>query len=115
LFLGCKNKKEIVDTSSKNKEFKTYFHDANAEKMIGHYEKSIVLFEKCIAIDPNSAASYFGLSQIYFKTKQNEKAIQNGEKANNLNPSNKWYIVHLADIHFSMGNYAQAASYLENI
>jgi len=115
-FSACKNrkelaKKEITEQEKKEIEFKDLFHQANSEKMIGHDEKAIELFDKCIAINPNSSASYFGLSEIYLKQNQTNKAIEFGQKAYTLNKTNKWYVVHLGDMFYGLGNYHQSANF----
>lgn len=115
-FSACKNrkelaKKEMTEQEEKQIEFKSVFHEANSEKMIGHNEKAIELFNQCLILNPNSAASYFGLSDIYLKQNLSDKAIEFGQKAYALNKSNKWYVVNLADLFYAAGNYHQSAKF----
>jgi tetratricopeptide (TPR) repeat protein len=115
-FSACINRKELAknettEQEEKQIEFKSVFHEANSEKMIGHNEKAINLFNQCLLLNPNSAASYFGLSEIYLKQNLTEKAIEFGQKAYALNKSNKWYVVHLADLFYDTGNYHQSAKF----
>jgi len=117
--LGCKNREK---NGSKNKtistvemQFKEKFHEANNQKMIGHFDKSIELFEACLVIDPNSAASYFGLSEIYAKQNNTNKALELAQKSVDLNAKNKWYVTHLADLYHSVGNYHKSAKYYESM
>lgn len=114
---SCKTK----ETSGNNKHtamptelvFKNKFHEANSEKMIGHYDKSILLFNECLVLDPNSAACYFGLSEIYLKQNKSEKSLEFAQKSYDINPKNKWYLIHLADIYHAVGNYHQSSNYYE--
>ena len=81
--------------------------------MINHFDQSIVLFKECLLIKPNSATCYFALSEIYLKQKNHPKALDHAQKAYDLNPKNKWYVVHLADIFFAAGNYHKSATYYQ--
>jgi tetratricopeptide (TPR) repeat protein len=111
---SCKNKERGTlsnyDANPKNIKFKNKFHEANSEKMIGHYDKSILLFNECLVIKPKSAVCYFGLSEIYLKLKDSNKSLEYAQKAVDLNVGNKWYLIHLADIYHSVGNYHQSAT-----
>ena len=93
--------------------FKNKFHDANSEKMIGHYDKSILLFKECLLIDPKSAACNFALSEIYLKLNESEKSLEFAQKSFDLSSKNKWYLIHLSDIYHSVGNYHQSANYYD--
>lgn len=108
---ACKNKKSTDKSVQKAQlEFKDKFHQANSEKMIGHYERAVVLFNECLVIKPKSAACFFGLSQIYISQNESEKGLSNAEQAYEINPKNKWYLVHLADLYFGVGNYHKSAT-----
>lgn len=111
--LSCKAKKEALSVHGESEEimFRKKFHDANNEKMIGHYEKSILLFNECIALKPEASASYFGLSKVYLQLKNTSKSIENAQKSYDLNTTNKWYVLHLAELYHSVGNYHQSAKY----
>ncbi|HIP35851.1 MAG TPA: tetratricopeptide repeat protein [Crocinitomix sp.] len=117
-FSACKNRKDLAKKERILQEeriidFKEVFHQANSEKMIGHHEKAIKLFNECLTLNPKSAVSYFALSEIYLKEKQTDKAIEYAQKAYGLNPSNKWYVVHLADMFYNVGNYHQSAKFYQ--
>jgi len=111
--LSCKAKKGTLSVHGEPEElrFRKKFHDANNEKLIGHFEKSIVLFNECIAMKPEASASYFGLSKVYLQLKNTTKAIDYGQKSYDLNPNNKWYVLHIAELYHSVGNYHKSAQY----
>ncbi len=114
--LSCKSRKEaankaLVQKESVQLQFDGWFHEANSEKLIGHDEKAITLFNKCLGLKPNSAACYYGLSEIYAKNKDAQKAIEYAQKSYALNKTNKWYVVHLADLFYETGNYHQSAEF----
>jgi len=113
LVLSCKAKKDALSVKSEPKElnFRKKFHDANNEKLIGHFEKSIVLFNECIALKPEASASYFGLSKVYLQLKNTTKSIEYAQKSYDLNSANKWYVLHLAELYHSVGNYHKSARY----
>jgi len=117
LLSSCKNKEKIAGNKhgpmSDELIFKNKFHEANSEKMIGHYDKSIRLFNECLVLNPNSAASYFGLSEIYLKQNNQEKGLTYAQKSYDLNKTNKWYLIHLADLYHTVGNYHQSSNLYE--
>jgi len=111
--LSCKTKKGTLSVKGEPAElnFRKKFHAANNEKLIGHFEKSILLFNECIALKPEASTSYFGLSKIYLHLKNTTKSIENAQKAYDLNGNNKWYVLHLAELYHSVGNYHKSAKY----
>jgi len=111
--LSCKAKKGTLSVHGEPEElrFRKKFHDANNEKLIGHFEKSIILFNECIAMKPEASASYFGLSKVYLQLKNTTQAIEYGQKSYDLNPNNKWYLLHIAELYHSVGNYHKSAKY----
>lgn len=113
--LSCKTKKGTLSVHGETEEiiFRKKFHDANNEKLIGHFEKSIVLFNECIALKPEASASYFGLSKVYLQLKNTTKSIENAQKSYDLNTNNKWYVLHLAELYHSVGNYHKSAKYYD--
>jgi len=119
LILSCGNSKDVVDKDLQQQQnrlaFKQIFHEANSQKMIGHSENAISLFNKCLELDPNSAACYYALSQIYMTDKEYENAIEYGKQAYNLNPKNKWYAANLGGLFFQTGDYFNSASYYEKV
>lgn len=117
-FSACKNQKDLaqkntIEQEKLEQDFKDIFHQANSEKIIGHNEKAIKLFNECLTFKPKSATCYFALSEIYLKQNQSEKAIEYGEKAYALNKTNKWYVIHLADMFYHIGNYHQSAKFYQ--
>ena len=113
LALSCKTKKGTLSVHGETEEisFRKKFHAANNEKLIGHFEKSITLFNECIVLKPEASASYFGLSKVYSQLKNTTKSIENAQKAYDLNTKNKWYVVHLAELYHAVGNYHKSAKY----
>lgn len=96
-------------------EYKEAFHEAMREKMIGHYDLAIPLFQKCLEYQPENAAVYFALSDLYEKTGQQSKSIECAEKAQQYDQENRWYKLRLANIYFDQGNYQKSAMYFEQV
>ncbi len=116
--ISCGNSKQIEaqkQTADNERAFKTAFHQANSEKMIGHTENAIDLFNRCITLDPEAAVAYFALSELYADQNEMEKAIDYGKKAYELNPKNKWYAFYLAESYFKIGDYFNSVTYYEKV
>jgi len=113
--LSCKSTKDSVGEQpvkpNNDQHFKHYFHEAILQKMIGQYDRSIELFEKCLTFDQNSSACYFALSDLYERTGQSQKALEYANKAFQLDKTNKWFALRLADLYHQSGNYHQSANY----
>ena len=64
IITSCHAEKKGTEQSifNQRKTFKVLFHEANSEKMIGHPEKAIALFEECLAMEPTNHAVHFALS-----------------------------------------------------
>lgn len=73
------------------------FVDAHREKTTGSIDKAIVLFEQCIAIDKENAASYFEVAKLLRTKNENAKALEMVEAAYKLNKANEWYAMEYAE------------------
>lgn len=83
------NKKEL---NEKQKiQFGNLYMDATKEKLLGNYDKAEELYKKAIAIDETSAAAHYELGLVHNYQKNFELALQQFEKANQLEPNNYWY------------------------
>ncbi|MFK8039608.1 MAG: tetratricopeptide repeat protein [Crocinitomicaceae bacterium] len=116
VFFACGNSKKIQSTPTESSlPFKEAFHKANSEKLIGHYESAIKLYNKCIVLKPSSAASHFALASIYKTQKKTEKAIEYGRNAHQIDPKNKWYVAFLANTYFNTGDYHNSAKFYDQL
>lgn len=108
-FLGaCSSSKETSKTDKKPKQQATIlnekqkleldfmFHEANKQRMLGNYEKALVLYSKCIKINPNQPFFHYELANLYTMANQQQIALQFAEKAVQLDPNNKWYRLQFA-------------------
>ena len=114
--VSCGNSKKAAEKEHQAKneaavenKFKEIFHEALLEKTIGHYDKAIPMFEQCLNLDPTSSAAHFALSDLYQRQQNFNKAMHHAEEAFKLDKSNKWYSMHLADLHYEIGNFSRCA------
>lgn len=107
---SCAGSKKVEQSIfNQRKPFKELLHSATSEKLIGHHEKAIELYEQCLIIEPTNPAVHFALSDLYETKKNNDKALFHAEKAYAYNKTNKWYILRLADLYFKQEKYAETA------
>lgn len=106
MLTGCAGKKNFsVDKPSgrlSEKELFEYqykFLEANRAKLLGELGRAANLFLECIKINPNSDASYYELSNIYFAYGEEGKALEASKKALSIDRSNKWYYFQLARLY----------------
>ncbi|WP_066757419.1 tetratricopeptide repeat protein [Crocinitomix algicola] len=118
IITSCTDTKEVIQEQNAyetRKAFKIRFHEANSEKIIGHYEKAIELFEACLVYQPEHPAVHFALSDLYETTRNDDKTLYHAQLAYKYDSSNKWYTLRLADLYFGQENYAKTADLYEGI
>lgn len=111
-FSACHDTKKVTEEPSifkQRKPFKDLFHQANSEKMIGHYEKAIALFEECLSMEAENPAVLFALSDLYEKMGDKTKTLSYAEKAYQFQKENKWYALRLADLYFERNEFGKTA------
>ncbi len=86
-----KNKTNLALNYGERKKFDHNFFEALKEKHLENYDDALVLFEKCIKIDPNAAAPYYEAAKIYKKLSQNYQALEYSLKAYKLDEGNETY------------------------
>lgn len=104
VLLGCSSGKQTAVTEKKNKnskatvlsekqklEFDYLFHEANKERLLGNFQMAAGLFARCIKINPNEAAPYYEMANIYDMTQDANLSLAFVKKAVELDASNKWY------------------------
>ena len=66
------------------------------------------MYEKVIAIEPDTWQSQMNLGSLYYSLKDYEKAEKYTKKAQELNPSSVDLLISLAKIYRKLGKFAQA-------
>lgn len=84
------------------------FHQAIREKMSGNYTEAKKLFQACLEKKPNDDAVYFGLAEIAKAENNVPVAMDNFQKAYDIDKTNDTYLQELAYIHFERANFEQA-------
>ncbi|MEN8958280.1 MAG: tetratricopeptide repeat protein, partial [Flavobacteriales bacterium] len=101
LFFSCKTNKEALNKTLTSSEveknrFTALYIKATNSAMLENTDKAILLYEQCKELRPQNAAIYYELSRLYAKKRDASNAFGNAEKAYELNPSNKWYLLQRA-------------------
>ena len=118
---SCKTKKNAGNVSiqettlTSERQFKSLFIKATNESMIENYDKAIELYEECKRLDPKNAATYYELSRLYAKKRRAQLAFDNANKANELAPKNKWYLLQKALVLNRTGQSSKAIDAFEEL
>ena len=99
---------DIEALSSKNYPYIEQFHQAVREKMSGNYSEAKKLFQACLAIKQDDDAVYYGLAEIAKAENNVAQALENFQKAYNIDKKNNAYLKELAYMHFERANFEQA-------
>lgn len=100
--------KEQANLFRNQKRVESLFFDANKAKITDNPGEAIHLFNKVVELDPRHDASWFELGLLYYKQRDLTKAIQHLVKAYELNASNKWYSITLANMYSQNAQFDQA-------
>jgi tetratricopeptide (TPR) repeat protein len=107
--VGDKNK---ISEAQKTKA-EMFFYEGLRLKALGDYRTAVINFDKVIAIDPNQAAAFYELSQMYLEMKTPETAFIYALKATTLDPKNEWYLIAAAEASEKSGNYLKAQKFYQ--
>ena len=75
------------------------YFEAEKFKIVEEYEQALLMYEKCIAINPLESAPYNEIAKIYFYREQWSEAEYYVQKAINLDPTNIWYYYLIIDLY----------------
>ncbi|NJL74269.1 MAG: tetratricopeptide repeat protein [Saprospiraceae bacterium] len=106
---------QITQVSDQDVELEGLFIEANREKLIGNFEKADSLYQLMLKRDRNNDAIYFELARVQLKLNKEQEAFKFIKKAIELEPTNEWYALFLAEIHEKMGDETQAAKVYETL
>ena len=120
-FMSCKSTQTGNSTSSAKKEGKerknnsAVFIDANKEKIIGNYDEALKLFNKCLELDPEDAASMYEIAKIYARQKKIDAALLYSRNATETAPDNVYYHLLYASLLQAIEEYDEAAKEYEKV
>lgn len=117
--MGCGSKKSALKKASNNNNntqvFNNVFIDACTQDLIDNNEKAIQLYKKCVDLNDQVPAVYFGLSKCYLKEKNSNLALENAMKAYQLDKNNVYYALHYAQLLQKNQNNKLAIEILEQL
>lgn len=99
-----------AQTPPKSAAIDQMYYDAVKARMLGDDDKSEMLLKQVIAARPDSAAPYYDLSRLAFKSANVSKSEEYIRKAVGLDQKNKWYREQLANVLVLRNDYAGAAA-----
>ena len=121
---GCATRKHTYKAGENevNAGKKTYdikaeyaFTEATRQKLFGNLDEAVVLYAEAIRLNPENAAAYYELSNIYQYLKETDVAIGYAEKAREKDTGNLWYIRHLAGLYHMKGDKEKTIRTYENM
>lgn len=98
-----------------SRKFDYFFMEACRLKMKGDFQKSGEMFQNCLQINPQSAASHFEVGKLLLMTGNEADAINFLKRAAVLNPKNDWYQVYLAGVFEHAKQFYQAIEVYEGL
>ncbi len=101
--------------SKKEAELKAYFIEAASEEAKGNLDKALVLYQKCLGLDPDNHAVHFELSKVYGQMSELSKSMNHAEKAIEGDPKNIWYLKQAASLYAYSSQFELAASYYKQV
>lgn len=113
-FAGNVHGQEVLDTLAHRTDLKSVkindlFFEASKAKQHNDLRRAIELYEQVIVADPQNAAAYFELSELFEDDRKLDKAEANIKKAVSLAKDNKWYSTSYATILARQSKYDEAA------
>ncbi len=95
--------------------YKHFFFEANKLKMLGNYKEASAYYLHCLELKPGSGAPAYELAGLAVANKDLQSAVKFAEIAYKYDPSNKWYLIMLADITKRQGNLNRTISLLNEL
>ncbi len=95
-------------SDKKNFEFGYLFSEAGKVAMIGNYDEAIQMYNECLKLNPQSAASYFQLAELYIRKEAYLEALTYSQKSVKINDNNDWYKLQLAELYIYLDNITEA-------
>jgi len=105
--------RELSDEKQIEYEFK--FVEATKLRLLGQSSEALQLFEECSKLHPHAPDPYYQMSMIAKKISENRQALDYAKKAVQYGPDNKWYRLHLANLHLEANNQDSALMQYEYI
>lgn len=116
--IAQKNKREKKQRPISEKtlrEAEYLFTEGQKFFMLEDFAKALVLFDKCLELNPKNATIYFKIAEIQTKNEAFKVALPNILTAIELDGNNKYYYLLAANIYNLQGKHADAAATYETM
>lgn len=110
-----KHKKQGPLSEKALREAEYLFTEGQKFFMLEDYAKALVLFDKCLELNPRNATVYFKIAEIQTNNQGLKPALSNVLKAIELDDNNKYFYLLAANIYHMEGRYADAATTYETM
>lgn len=106
---------EPEEIKLEDNKFKEYFFEALKQKAIENHDKAITALERCLKLDANNASIYHELGKNYLALKEYKNAYSSFEKANSIDPKNKWFLIGMYDVDYETKDYTDAIKVINKL
>ncbi len=110
-----KGKKQRPISERTLREAEYVFTEAQKFFILEDYAKALVLFDKCLELNPKNAAVYFKIAEIQTNNESYKTALSNILTAIELDENNKYYYLLAANIYNVESRHAEAAATYETM
>jgi len=107
---------ELINQIDKNeKQYLQFYFDAEKYKILEEYDQSLMLYEKCTALNPEESSAYNEIAKLYFYFKEWDNAEYYIKRAIDLDSQNRWYYYLLLDIYIMQNKLEQQLDVYSNL
>ncbi len=112
--VSCKSSEKSQSSHKEKDELEvfadnsTVFIEANKAKILGNVEEARKLFEKCLTINPDDAASMYELAKIHVNRKEFDVATHYLQQAVDIEPDNIYYLQLYGSLMQAQENFKEA-------
>lgn len=99
---------EPEDVALESDEFQNYFYESLKQKGMENYDKAVQSLEQCLRLQPKNPVLFSELGKNYLSQRRYKEAYDNFEKASQLDPTNRWYLVGMYDVCYETRDFVQA-------
>ncbi len=104
---------ELSDT--RRAEYNYALTEATKQKLFGNFNQAVILYKNCLSVNPASDVANYQLGNIFMMAGENQKALQYTKRANEIDPSNYWYMLQLSQLYLFNGKIDSARMVFEDI
>ena len=91
------------------------FIEGVEQKVLGNIKDAVGIFQTVIRLDNKNHAAHYELARILYENAEFRIAEEHAQAAVDLDPTNEWYYIYLAEAKAQQGDYAGAALVYEQL